>query len=73
MGDVQGIRGVETMMHWCFGLTKKDRFVVTRADATGMITVQGQKVMGIHEFKTKWTVSENKAAAFKKKPLPRDM
>ena len=73
MGSAQGVRGVETMMHWCFGLTKKDNFVVTRADATGMVDFNGIDTIGVHEFKTKWTVSNTKAFAFKKKPLPRDL
>ena len=73
MGSPQGVRGVETMMHWCFGLTRKDNFVVTRADATGMVAYDGADTIGVHEFKTKWTGSNTKAFAFKKKPLPRDM
>lgn len=73
MGGPLRAKGVETMLHWCFGLTRTDRYVVTRADAIGAIAYDGEVRMAVHEFKTKWTVSEDKALKFKTKPLPRDM
>lgn len=69
LADSGGIQSVETVLHWSFGLTKDDKFVVTRADATG---VSGSRMV-VHEFKSKWTVSDNRALDFKKKPLPRDL
>ena len=73
MGGPMRADGVETMLHWCFGLTRKDNFVVTRADAIGAFSYDDGARMGVYEFKTKWTVSEDKAQKFKDKPLPRDM
>lgn len=69
LAESGGIQSVETVLHWSFGLTKDDKFVVTRADATG---VSGSRMV-VHEFKSKWTVSDNRALDFKKKPLPRDL
>ena len=53
-------------------MVKDDRFVVTRADATGF--EDGLDAMCIHEFKTKWTTSKKiNNLPFRKKPLPRDL
>ena len=71
MGDTSLVSSVETMMHWCFGLVKNDRFVVTRADATGVDN--SLNTVCVHEFKTKWTTSIARAQNFLQKPLPRDL
>jgi len=50
---------------------KDDRFVVTRADATGV--EDDIDAICVHEFKTKWTTSVARAQNFRERPLPRDL